>query len=82
MSALQNWKNSYYPAKEIICTLFVQIMEFVLRVSNVFNICIAGILEQSMRARNRVGIGSYRPARLHRPTESIPGPHYSLIICL
>ncbi len=27
----------------------------------------AGILEQSMRARNRVGIAlSYRPARLHR----------------
>ncbi len=39
----------------------------------------AGILEQSMKARNRVGIGlSYRPARLHRPggidpLESIPG---------
>ncbi len=28
----------------------------------------AGIFEQSMGARNRVGIGlSYRPARLHRP---------------
>ncbi len=32
----------------------------------------AGILEQSMGARNRVGIGlSYRPARLHRLAESI-----------
>jgi hypothetical protein len=34
----------------------------------------AGILEQSMGARNRVGTGlSYRPARLHRLAESIPG---------
>jgi hypothetical protein len=34
----------------------------------------AGILEQSMGARNQVGIGlPYRPARLHRPAESIPG---------
>ncbi len=35
----------------------------------------AGIIEQSMGAsRNRVGIGlSYRPARLHRLAESIPG---------
>ncbi len=35
----------------------------------------AGILEQSMEARNRVGIGlslSCRPARLHRLAESIP----------
>jgi hypothetical protein len=33
----------------------------------------AGILEQSMGARNRVGIGlSHRPARLHRLAESIP----------
>jgi hypothetical protein len=33
----------------------------------------AGILEQSMGARNRVGIGlSYRPAVLHRLAESIP----------
>jgi hypothetical protein len=33
----------------------------------------AGILEQSMGARNRVGIGlSYWPARLHRLEESIP----------
>ncbi len=33
----------------------------------------AGILEQSMWARNRVGIRlSYRPARLHRLGESIP----------
>ncbi len=33
-----------------------------------------GILEQSMGARNRVGIGlSCRPARLHRLLESIPG---------
>jgi hypothetical protein len=32
-----------------------------------------GILEQSMGARNRVGIGlSYRPARLHRLAEFIP----------
>jgi hypothetical protein len=31
-------------------------------------------LEQSMGARNRVGIGlSYRPTRLHRLSESIPG---------
>ncbi len=31
-------------------------------------------LEQLMGARNRVGIGlSYRPARLHRLVESIPG---------
>jgi hypothetical protein len=34
----------------------------------------AGVLEQSMGARNRVGIGlSYRPARQHRLVESIPG---------
>ncbi len=34
----------------------------------------AEILEQSMEARNRVGIGlSYRPARLHRLAESNPG---------
>ncbi len=33
----------------------------------------AGILEQSMGARNRVGIGlSYRPARPHRLADSIP----------
>jgi hypothetical protein len=37
-----------------------------------FEAC-AGILEQSMGARNRVGIGlSYRPARLHRLAELIP----------
>ncbi len=36
------------------------------------HIC-TGNLEQSMGARNRVGIGlSYRPAMLHRQTESIP----------
>jgi hypothetical protein len=34
----------------------------------------AGILEQSMGARNRVGIRLlYRPAKLHRLAESIPG---------
>jgi hypothetical protein len=34
----------------------------------------AGILEQSMGARNRVGIElSYRPARLHGLADSIPG---------
>jgi hypothetical protein len=39
----------------------------------------AGILEQSMGTRNRVGIGlSDRPARLHRLAESIPGLHKSL----
>ncbi len=39
----------------------------------------AGILEQSMGARNQVGIGlTYRPARLHRLVESIPG----LLKCL
>jgi hypothetical protein len=33
----------------------------------------AGVLEQSMGARNRVGIElSYRPARQHRLVESIP----------
>jgi hypothetical protein len=33
----------------------------------------AGILDQSMGAKNRVGIGvSYRPAKLHRLAESIP----------
>ncbi len=33
----------------------------------------AGILKQSMRARNRVGLGlSYRPARLRKLAESIP----------
>jgi hypothetical protein len=42
------------------------------------NICpwtrsLVGISEQSMGAKNRVGIGlSYRPARLHRLAESIP----------
>ena len=36
----------------------------------------AGIFKQSMGPRHRVGIGlSYRPARLHRLAESIPGPH-------
>ena len=41
----------------------------------------AGILEQSMGARNRVGIGlSHRPARLHRLAESIPGLLKSLKI--
>jgi hypothetical protein len=41
----------------------------------------AGILEQSMRARNQTGIGlSYRRARLHRLTESIPGILKSLKI--
>jgi hypothetical protein len=40
--------------------------------SGVVNLC-DGILEQSMGARNRVGIGlSYWPARLHRLAESIP----------
>jgi hypothetical protein len=33
----------------------------------------AGILKQSVGARNRVGIGlSYRPARLHRLAETFP----------
>ncbi len=37
----------------------------------------AGIFEQSMGARNQVGIGfSYRPARLHRLAESIPGNRF------
>jgi hypothetical protein len=41
----------------------------------------AGILEQSMGARNRVGIGlSHWPARLHRLAESIPGLLKSLKI--
>ncbi len=41
----------------------------------------AGIFRQSMGARNRVGIGlSYRPARLHKLVESIPGLHKSLKI--
>jgi hypothetical protein len=41
----------------------------------------AGILKQSMGARNRVGIGlSYWPARLHRLAESIPGLLKSLKI--
>ncbi len=31
----------------------------------------AGILEQSVRVRNQLGIG-YRPARLHRLSETIP----------
>ncbi len=43
----------------------------------------AGILEQSMGARNRVGTGlSYRPARLRRLAESIPGLLKSLKYCL
>jgi hypothetical protein len=33
----------------------------------------AGILEQSAGARNREGIGVYRPVRLHMLTKSIPG---------
>jgi hypothetical protein len=34
----------------------------------------AGVLEQSMGATNRVGIElSYRPGRMHRLAESIPG---------
>jgi hypothetical protein len=41
----------------------------------------AGILEQSMGARDRVGIGlSYRCAMLHRLAESIPKLHKSLQI--
>jgi hypothetical protein len=41
----------------------------------------AGILEQSMGAKNQVAIGlSYRPARLHRLAESIPGLLKSLKI--
>jgi hypothetical protein len=40
-----------------------------------------GILEQSIGARNRVGKGlPYRPARLHRLAESIPGLLKSLKI--
>jgi hypothetical protein len=36
--------------------------------------CCAGTFEQSMGARNRVGIGLlYRTARLHWMAESIPG---------
>ncbi len=79
MTHSKHWFNligriyTNYPDVKDICTLFVQDMEFLLRVRNVFNIWFAGILEQSMRARDRVGIGSYRPARLHRPAESIPG---------
>jgi hypothetical protein len=38
--------------------------------------CSAGTFKQSMGARNRVGIWlSYRPARLLRLAEFIPGPH-------
>jgi hypothetical protein len=34
----------------------------------------SSVLEQSMRARNRVGTGLlYRPARLHRLVKTIPG---------
>jgi hypothetical protein len=53
----------------------------VLATKSLCNLCVinlsvlpcAGILEQSMGARNRVGIGlSYRPARLHRLAEMIP----------
>jgi hypothetical protein len=41
----------------------------------------AGILEQSMGAKNRVEIGlPYRPAKLQRLAESIPGLHKSLKI--
>jgi hypothetical protein len=37
--------------------------------------------KESMGARNREGRGlSYRPARLHRLAESIPGPHTRLKI--
>ncbi len=43
--------------------------------------CCAGILEQSIGARNRVRIRlSYRSARLHRLVESIPRLHKSLKI--
>ncbi len=35
--------------------------------------CCAGVLKQSVGARNRIGTGlSYRPARLHRLAELIP----------
>jgi hypothetical protein len=41
----------------------------------------AGIFKKSMGTRHRVGIGlSYRPARLHRLAESIPGLHNRLKI--
>jgi hypothetical protein len=37
----------------------------------------AGILEQSMGARNRVGVGlSYRPARIYRLAELINGNRF------
>ncbi len=43
--------------------------------------CGAGILKQSMGARNRVGIGLlYRPAMLHRLAELIPWLHKCLKI--
>jgi hypothetical protein len=41
---------------------------------NLQSVSCAGILEQSIGAGNRVGKGlPYRPARLHRLAESIPG---------
>jgi hypothetical protein len=48
---------------------------------NVTAVPSAAILEQSMGARNRVGVRlSHRPARLHRLAESIPGVLKSLKI--
>jgi hypothetical protein len=57
------------------CTLYIQFMkgkqrELFLDHSNLTS---AGILKQSMWARNRVGTGlQYRPDRLHRLADLIP----------
>jgi hypothetical protein len=66
------------PKTIIICVSLIQATEnnsqtVVLHHSRKLRDNSAGILEQSMWARNRVGIWlSYRPARLHRLAESFP----------
>jgi hypothetical protein len=65
--------------------VFAYFLSFsILIVRRPFSFCVkssAGILEQSMRARKRVGIGFlYRPARLQSLAELIPGHLKSLKI--
>ncbi len=60
------------PSKCIMVACMMYIIFFVLTDPSGF-FSSAGILEQSMGAGNRLGVGlSYRPARLHRLAESIP----------
>ncbi len=71
----------YRPFENIFCILFIwlarmcwALLASVAHIVFLRDVC-AGVLKQSMRARNRVGIGlSYRPARLqvHSLAELVP----------